>query len=216
MLLVICSFLFFGFFFFFISHVGLITSYSFSVLYRNLAQLVVCITAARSGGDFSKITKCGAADENGRVTVNIICRSFDVTCNWVGTADNPLKAKFGAGNDDGWCFPRALVPSGTDLLQRLTDFSASVTTNLPAYSTDIIACLKNTGQQCPMGCQLCSNIPAEAFPSTISALTQVCLPTALHDEYCEQIKEPRELILCQDDRPITLAGCATDCVYEPK
>ena len=198
---------------FFSSHIGLITSCSFSV-FRNLAQLVVCVVTARLGGDLTLLNRCGSLGIDP-------CKAEDtcVTVEKTNAVIHPSSEFTRLFPSNGFCLPKELFKVGDNLPRAFIKFISLIKDDLGQHS-DLISCLAKT--LCEDGCESCDNISSDAYPGKFS-LTELCLPIRIKNEYCEDIKEPTFLTLCPQEivrraatAQIIPTGCETDCIHQPK
>ena len=194
--------------FFLISYIALITSFSLSVWFRNLAQLVACTIAGRLGGDLDLIKECGAKLKLTDCGIPL------KRCVWALPITSVL-TKFGGV---GWCVPAKLVSDPDVLVQGFTVYSSLVVDNLPAYSV-VIECLKIPNIDCNKnGCGLCGDA-LETNYLVDYQLTNLCVPTALKTAFCNDFKETTHVTLCSQEvarRLIPPAGCNANCAYGPR
>ena len=201
---------------FFSSHIGLITSCSFSV-FRNLAQLVVCVVTARLGGDLTLLNRCGSLGIDP-------CKAEDtcVTVEKTNAVIHPSSEFTRLFPSNGFCLPKELFKVGDNLPRAFIKFISLIKDDLGQHS-DLISCLAKKGIiPCNGLCAICDNISSDAYPGKIS-LTELCLPIRIKSQYCEDIKEPTVLTLCPEEvlrraaaAEIISTGCAADCIHEPK
>ena len=201
---------------FFISHIGVTTSCSWSC-FRNLGQLAACIIGSRLGGDLVMFKTCG--DKN----IETECDKLSDTCNWVMAVDTNVIAIFGQQA----CMPSALVRDDAHLLTALESFFVLVESPFPRNYANIVLCVGQASETCVGNACVQCLIPADEYPNRLrkSQLRNLCLPRSLHNEFCEDIQTSVTKTLCQKETErvaqdqntargmISSTGCDADCAY---